>query len=95
MTEEKAKRKEEKINTNREAKKRRMERVGLNTLGQRIRMKEAEEAKKEVRIVDINMPFWSMVTFMIKASFATIPAAIGIIFGYLVILNMLRTLLVN
>jgi len=29
---------------------------------------------KEVNIVDIKMPFWSMVTFMVKATIAAIPA---------------------
>lgn len=29
-----------------------------------------------VAIVDIKMPFWSMVTFMVKAAFAAIPAII-------------------
>jgi len=31
---------------------------------------------KEVNIVDINMPFWSMVIFMVKAAIAFIPAFI-------------------
>jgi hypothetical protein len=31
---------------------------------------------KEVNIVDIKMPFWSMVTFMVKATIAAIPAMI-------------------
>ena len=31
---------------------------------------------KAVSIVDIKMPFWSMVTFMVKASIASIPAFI-------------------
>jgi hypothetical protein len=30
----------------------------------------------EVRIVDIEMPFWSMVVFMVKAAIAFIPAFI-------------------
>ena len=29
---------------------------------------------REVTIVDIKMPFWSMVTFMVKAAIAFIPA---------------------
>lgn len=39
----------------------------------------------EVRIVDIKMPFWSMVVFMVKAAIAAIPAFIilGIIFTVL------------
>ena len=31
---------------------------------------------KEVNIVDIKMPFWSMVMFMVKATIAAIPAMI-------------------
>jgi len=31
---------------------------------------------KEVNIVDIKMPFWSMVIFMVKATVAAIPAMI-------------------
>lgn len=39
----------------------------------------------EVTIVDIRMPFWSMVVFMVKAALASIPAFIilAIIFGML------------
>jgi uncharacterized membrane protein YdjX (TVP38/TMEM64 family) len=29
-----------------------------------------------VRIIDFDMPFWSMVTFMVKAAIASIPAFI-------------------
>ena len=36
------------------------------------------ETQQEVSIVDISMPFGSMVRFMIKAAFAAIPAAIAI-----------------
>ena len=32
--------------------------------------------KNEVVIVDIKMPFWSMVVFMVKAAIAAIPAII-------------------
>ena len=31
---------------------------------------------KEVNIVDIKMPFWSMVIFMVKTTIAAIPAMI-------------------
>jgi uncharacterized membrane protein YdjX (TVP38/TMEM64 family) len=42
-----------------------------------------------VNIIDINMPFWSMVTFMVKAAIASIPAFIilsiigAVVFGVL------------
>ena len=35
-----------------------------------------EYSVKEVNIVDIEMPFWSMVIFMVKATIASIPAMI-------------------
>ena len=46
---------------------------------------ENMETDNEVTIVDIKMPFMSMVVFMVKASIAAIPAAIilFIIFGIL------------
>ena len=39
-------------------------------------MLELRETKNrdEVRIVDISIPFWSMVSFMVKWAVATIPA---------------------
>lgn len=33
-------------------------------------------ASKEVIVTDVSMPFWSMVVFMIKWSFASIPALV-------------------
>jgi len=35
-----------------------------------------ENRVKEVNIVDIKIPFWSMVIFMVKAIIASIPAMI-------------------
>lgn len=35
-----------------------------------------ENRISEVNIVDIRMPFWSMVVFMVKATIAAIPAMI-------------------
>ena len=40
---------------------------------------------QEVRIVDINMPFWSMVKFMVKLSLASIPAYIILVIIFAVI----------
>ena len=41
------------------------------------------ESNNEVTIVDIKMPFMSIVTFMVKAAIATIPAFIilGVLFA--------------
>ncbi len=44
------------------------------------------EDKNQITIVDIQMPFWSMVIFMVKAAIASIPAFIilfilGIVLG--------------
>jgi CHASE2 domain-containing sensor protein len=42
----------------------------------------SEYEAKQVTVVDIKMPFWSMVTFMVKWSIAAIPAIIIlVIFG--------------
>ena len=35
--------------------------------------------RSEVIVTDIRMPFWSMVTFMIKWAIASIPAVIGLV----------------
>ena len=43
-------------------------------------MSEKDADAEKVRIVDIQMPFTSMVGFMIKWVLATIPAAIILIF---------------
>ena len=34
------------------------------------------ESRQEVVVTDIRMPFWSIVTFIVKASIASIPAVI-------------------
>lgn len=36
----------------------------------------SEGAKQQVEIVDFNIPFWSIVWFLLKLTFAAIPAAI-------------------
>jgi hypothetical protein len=43
-----------------------------------------------VRIVDINMPFTSMVTFMVKWAFASIPAMIIVAVLAVVLLGAVR-----
>lgn len=35
-----------------------------------------ESTKQQVEIVDFNIPFWSIVGFLLKLTFAAIPAAI-------------------
>jgi hypothetical protein len=40
---------------------------------------------QEVRIIDFNMPFWSMVKFMVKLSLASIPAYIILVIIFAVI----------
>ncbi len=40
------------------------------------KLKDIIMEKSEVVVTDIQMPFWSMVTFMIKWAFAAIPAVI-------------------
>jgi hypothetical protein len=34
----------------------------------------------EVRVIDVKMPFWSMVTFMVQWAIATIPALLLLLF---------------
>jgi hypothetical protein len=46
----------------------------------------------KVKVVDIEMSFGSMVTFMVKLSFATIPAAIIIIMIWMVGLALLNAI---
>lgn len=41
--------------------------------------------KDEVVVVDVKMPFWSMVAFLVKLSFAAIPAIIIIALVYALI----------
>lgn len=36
----------------------------------------SESAKQQVEIVDFNIPFWSIVWFLLKLTFAAIPAGI-------------------
>jgi AmiR/NasT family two-component response regulator len=40
---------------------------------------ETQGSHSEVVIVDIKMPFWSMVTFMVKWAIAAIPAVVILI----------------
>lgn len=41
-----------------------------------INQKDLAEKSSRVKITDINMPFWSMVIFMVKWAIASIPAII-------------------
>ena len=50
------------------------------------------QENKEMVVVDIRMPFWSMVTFMIKWAIAAIPAII-IVSVWLTLLPLLANLL--
>lgn len=34
------------------------------------------DTSSQVKVIDVKMPFWSMVVFMVKASIASIPAVI-------------------
>jgi hypothetical protein len=58
--------------------------------------KEATSIKlSEVKIVDFDMPFWSMAGFMIKWAFATIPALIvlfivGMVLGSVFNISLIR-----
>lgn len=45
--------------------------------------------EKEVIVVDIHMPFWSMVTFMVKWSIASIPAILILVVLFAIIAAVL------
>ena len=51
------------------------------------------QENKEMVVVDIRMPFWSMVAFMIQWAIAAIPALI-ILYVWLTLLSLLAGLLV-
>lgn len=46
-------------------------------------MQSLMNSTQEVTVTDIKMPFWSMVTFMLKWAVATIPAVIVLTFAAL------------
>lgn len=48
---------------------------------------------RPVKIQDINMPFWSLVGFLLKVSFASIPAMIILGILYFILLAFFRALL--
>jgi len=48
---------------------------------------------KEVVVVDVNMPFMSIVTFMVKVAIAAIPASIILFFVYFFIFQVLLDLM--
>lgn len=50
---------------------------------------------KEVNIVDIKMPFWSMVIFMVKATIASIPALIILAIIYAIFVAIFGGILVG
>lgn len=52
-------------------------------------MSEEKSKAAEVVVVDIEMPFTSMVVFLIKLAFAAIPAGFIIFFGYALIVGIL------
>ena len=54
-----------------------------------IRMTE----KTDVKIVDIDVPFSSMVTFMVKCTFAVIPAAVIVCVIVIVTAGIVKSLL--
>lgn len=53
----------------------------------------SEEGSKEVVVVDIDMPFWSMVRFMIKWAIASIPAIIVLMVLFSLFMGLVSGLL--
>jgi hypothetical protein len=58
-------------------------------------MDDPKPRATEVVITDFEMPFGSMVVFLIKVAFAAIPAMIVVVLGYAFIAMMLATLNVH
>src|SRR5690625_2279495 len=62
-----------------------------------IQRKAANESKqggksmsdRHVVVVDVNMPFWSMVWFMVKWAIAAIPAGIILALAYMLVMGIL------
>jgi hypothetical protein len=50
---------------------------------------------KEMVVVDIRMPFWSMVTFMVKWAIAAIPAITILLVFYVLLSWLLRGMAVG
>jgi|GEM_PF-737052 len=46
--------------------------------------------KNEVVVVDVQMPLWSMIVFMVKWAIASIPAMFALIFIAMLFVGMLR-----
>jgi hypothetical protein len=56
-------------------------------------LKKKTESSQKVVVVDVNVPFKSMVTLMVKWAIASIPAFIVLVFIVFFIANILRGLL--
>ena len=50
------------------------------------------DIQDEVVVIDIRMPFWSMVVFMVKLALASIPATAILIIIYFIAAALLRGL---
>ena len=48
-----------------------------------------------VEVVDIKMRFWSIVSFMIKCAFASIPAILVVYFIFVVLAALTKTILIG
>ncbi|WP_428774365.1 hypothetical protein [Vibrio sp.] len=46
---------------------------------------ENSDNQREVTVVDIRMPFWSMVVFLVKLAIASIPAMIILSFIFMIL----------
>jgi hypothetical protein len=53
------------------------------------------ENSNEVVVVDVKMPFWSMVTFMVKWAIACIPALIILIIVGMFVFAVLRGCMIH
>jgi hypothetical protein len=53
---------------------------------------EQQSERREIVVVDIKMPFWSMVVFMVKWAIAAIPAFIILLIVGLIVTAILAAL---
>lgn len=53
------------------------------------------QEQREMIVVDIRMPFWSMVAFMVKWAIAAIPAIIILLVFYVLLSALLRGMAVG
>lgn len=62
----------------------------MRTIGKKLYDDDLPLATTEIIISDFDMPFWSMVKFMVKMAIASIPAGIILVIFYGLIISILK-----